>query len=197
MILLFKKLSTFATVENMNHVIVGLGNPGAKFERTRHNAGFMALDLFAEKNGFPEFEFSKKHNALVSEDNDIVLVKPQTFMNESGKTISSFKLPATSFIVIHDDIDLPLGTLKFSHASGSGGHKGIDSIINALGSNQIARLRIGICPPAGKPATVETFVIKKFTPEEMETLSPAIGKAAQAIDCFIAHGLEKAMNEYN
>ena len=90
-------------------IIVGLGNPGEKFNNTRHNAGFMAVDFFAKKNDFPEFEFSKKDNALISKKETILLVKPQTFMNESGvsvkKIVSSFKFQASSFIVVHDDID--------------------------------------------------------------------------------------------
>src|SRR3989338_2908928 len=115
-------------------IITGLGNPGEKFKHTRHNAGFMALDFFAKKNNFSEFKLSKKYNALISEnvlnDNKIMLIKPQSFMNESGlavkKITTHYKLLTTHLIVVHDDIDLPLGKIKFSKDSGAGGHKGVD-----------------------------------------------------------------------
>src|SRR5204862_397488 len=95
-------------------IIVGLGNPGEKFKSTRHNAGFMAVDFFAKEKNFPDFEFSKKYNALISQKGDTLLAKPQTFMNESGKTVKAIMKNAANpiLIVIHDDIDLPLGTLK-------------------------------------------------------------------------------------
>src|SRR3989344_8513446 len=116
-------------------IIVGLGNPGEKFNNTRHNAGFMVVDFFAKKNNFPEFEFSKKYNALISEgtiDNqEAMLVKPQTFMNESGYTAGLLvkHTKKAIVIVVHDDIDLPLGMFKIVVSRGPGGHKGVESVI--------------------------------------------------------------------
>ncbi len=182
-------------------VIIGLGNPGEKFKRTRHNAGFMAVDFFAVKNGFPDFELSKKYDSLISENSEVFLVKPQTFMNESGRAvgriIKDHNLEAKDLVVVRDDIDLPLGKIKISKDSGAGGHKGVDSIINALGNNHFIQLKIGICPEKGKPTAVEKFVIKKFTKEEQEILNQTIEKAASAMYLLISEGIEKAMNEYN
>jgi len=175
-------------------LIVGLGNPGSKFNHTRHNTGFEALDFFAQKNGFPEFKNSKKHLALVAKKDDVVLVKPQTFMNESGNAVKSLKMKAESLVVIHDDIDLELGKLKISNGSGAGGHKGVESIINALGTKDFTRFKIGIATGEHK---AEEVVLKKFTPGEQTILQPVIEKTAQALDYFIEHGLEKTMNEYN
>ncbi len=198
-------------------IIIGLGNPGEKFNKTRHNVGFIALDFFAKENDFPEFKLSKKYESLVSEKviekiysnfNDrsnhsirVILAKPQTFMNESGKAVQKviYDLRSKTYdlVVVHDDIDLPMGKIKLSKDSGAGGHKGVDSIIRHLGKQDFVRLKIGICPASGKPETVEKFVIEKFTSEEMEILDGVIEKSAEALNFFIENGLEKTMNEFN
>ena len=179
-------------------IIIGLGNPGEKFKNTRHNAGFMAVDFFAKKSGFPEFTLSKKYDSLISENENIILAKPQTFMNESGKAVRAMvKNKEAELIVAHDDIDLPLGKMKLLKDSSAGGHKGVDSIIRHLGKQDFTRLKIGICPASGKPQVVEKFVIEKFTDEEMEILHSVIEKSAEALDHFIENGLEKTMNEFN
>lgn len=179
-------------------VIIGLGNPGKKFDNTRHNAGFMAIDFFAQQNGFPEFELSKKYESLISEKDEVMLAKPETFMNESGiavyKMAKSYKLKTKSLIVIHDDIDMPLGKIKFSKDSGAGGHKGVDSIINALGRKDFIQLKIGI--ETGDQEAKEV-VLKKFSKEEMNILKETISRSVDALDMLIQEGLEKAMNEYN
>ncbi len=182
-------------------LIIGLGNPGEKFKNTRHNAGFMAVDFFAKENGFPEFEFSKKFDSLISQKDDITLSKPQIFMNESGKAVkklvTGFKLQALRLVVVHDDIDLPLGNLKMVKNRGSAGHKGVESIIRSVGNKELVRLRIGVQPTAGKPKNPENFVIKNFTKEEMEIMEKVIKKTAGAINYLIENGLERTMNEYN
>ena len=159
----------------------------------------MAVDFFAQKNNLGEFEFSKKSHALVFENNDMWLAKPQTFMNESGKTAVALlkNQKESTLIVVHDDIDLTIGTLKISKDSGAGGHKGVASIIDALGTQDFIRIKIGICPAQGKPATVESFVIKKFTKEEREILQPVIEKSATALKMITEENLQKAMNEFN
>lgn len=145
-------------------LIVGLGNPGKKYERTRHNIGSRIID---------ELESLSLEN--------VVLAKPTTFMNESGravkKLISKLKCQMSNLWVIHDDIDLSLGEIKISKNRGSAGHKGVQSIINALGTKNFNRIRIGICPAKGKPAAVEKFVLQNFTkPEEkiLQTVLPQI-----------------------
>lgn len=207
-------------------LIVGLGNPGEKFKNTRHNVGFMAVDFFAKKNNFPEFELSKKYHSLISEkivkeispnfngrenkENKIILVKPQTFMNESGKavkklisnalarrTFASSKFQISNLVVIHDDMDLPLGKLKIVKERGSAGHHGVESIIESVGNKNLIRCRFGIQPHNGKPKNPESFIIKNFTKEEQIILNSAIEKTTEALEFFIENGLEKTMNEYN
>jgi len=157
-------------------IIAGLGNPGRKYTNTRHNIGFQIIDEFARENNFPEFKMSKKFNALISEKENITLVKPQTFMNESGKAV---KKMVGELIVIHDDIDLPLGEIKISKNRGSAGHKGVQSIIKELSSKDFTRLRVGIQPrfQQGKPRNVERFVLQKFDKKEEMIIKQAIKKS--------------------
>jgi|SRR3989344_1128786 len=179
-------------------LIVGLGNPGEKFTATRHNAGFMAVDFFAKKNGFPDFAVSKKYRSLISKKENIMLAKPQTFMNDSGKAVQKIvkdhKSQMQNIIIVHDDIDLAIGTLKIVKDRGSAGHKGIDSIIQHIGNENVIRFRIGI---ASNDQTAKQVVLKKFTQKEQEILGKVIERSAGALDYFIEHGLEKTMNEYN
>ncbi|OHA63184.1 MAG: hypothetical protein A2842_00125 [Candidatus Wildermuthbacteria bacterium RIFCSPHIGHO2_01_FULL_48_25] len=151
------------------YLIVGLGNPGKKYEKTRHNAGFMVLDEL-EKKELPEAR----------------LLKPDTFMNDSGsavlKATKNYKLPTKNLVVVHDDIDIPLGKIKVSKGSGSAGHKGVESIIQALGTKDFTRIRIGILPPEGKPADVENFVLKPFKKEELPLLTTAITSALSILE---------------
>ncbi len=178
-------------------LVIGLGNPGKKFEDTRHNVGFMALDKFAEKNNFPEFELDKKSNALISEQDNILLAKPQTFMNESGKATKAIlkNKKAEALVVIHDDIDLPVGKIKIIKERGSAGHKGVESIIKNIGNDGLIRIRIGISGPRDVKAM--KVVLKKFSPEEQKTINQTLEKVADALSIFIKENLEKAMNEYN
>ncbi|MBI4123018.1 MAG: aminoacyl-tRNA hydrolase [Parcubacteria group bacterium] len=183
-------------------LIVGLGNPNKEYEHTRHNAGFLALDTFAKEHEFPAFKLSKKHAALVSEgilgSTKVVLAKPQTFMNNSGKAVTSLvrsswgKLDRTkelpTFIVVHDDIDIPIGTARVSRGRGSAGHKGVESVIEALGFKDFTRMRIGIRPIAGKPEDVENFVLQKFSPTELPVLQSSIQEAVNAITGIIKGG---------
>jgi len=161
-------------------IIIGLGNPGEKYINTPHNIGFDIVDKFAKENTFPEFKLSKKFNALISEKNKVILVKPETFMNESGRSVRAI----TSFyktkdiIVIHDDIDLIIGTTKTSESSGSAGHKGVESIIRELKTKDFTRIRVGIQPEKGKPKNVEKYVLKKLKKE----LEPVIQEVIKKLD---------------
>ena len=178
-------------------LIVGLGNPGTKFNNTRHNVGFMAIDEYARKNQFPDFELQKKSESLISEKESVLLAKPQTFMNESGKALQklSKNLFVVSLIVIHDDIDLPIGKIKIVQGRGSAGHKGVESIIKSIGNDNLIRIRIGIAG-ANKTKAMKV-VLKKFSENEQKTINEVISKIPDAIDMLIKDGLEKAMNEFN
>jgi PTH1 family peptidyl-tRNA hydrolase len=187
-------------------IIIGLGNPGTKFKETRHNVGFMVLDKFAEKNNFPDFNLQKKYNALISEniveDDKIILAKPQTFMNESGKTAKELlkdnRSEETNLIVIHDDIDLAVGKMKIVKERGSAGHKGVESIINNIGNDRLIRFRIGIGSENSEQKTkAMSIVLKKFSKTEQKIIDETINRTAQAINLFIKEGLEKTMGEYN
>lgn len=178
-------------------IIIGLGNPGQQYKNTRHNVGFMAVDEFARKNNFPEFRLDKKSNSLISENEDVLLAKPQTFMNNSGKAVQQLIKQAkdAQLLVVHDDIDLPVGKIKIIKERGSAGHKGVESIITSIGNDDLARLRIGI----GGKKNVEAMsvVLKNFSAEEQRTLDQIISKITDALDLFVKEGLDRAMNEYN
>jgi len=188
-------------------LIVGLGNPGEKYKNTRHNVGFRAVDEIAANFQFPIFNFQSIFNAKISKgtfkDKDIILVKPQTFMNLSGKAVKkiirNWKLEIRNLIVIHDDLDLPLGKIKIVKNRGTAGHKGVESIIKELGTKNFVRFRIGIKP---KPytltsKTLDNFVLQKFNKDEEEILKEVIKKAVEAIETIIKEGIEKAMNLFN
>lgn len=164
-------------------IIVGLGNPGKKYKNTRHNVGFQVIDEFAKENNFPEFKLSKKFNALVSEKGNIILVKPQTFMNKSGKAVKALlkNTTRTALVVIHDDIDLPLGKIRISKNRGSAGHKGVESIIKEIGFKNFTRFRIGISPKTGKPKNVERYVLQKLNKEEEKVIREVIQETTTEI----------------
>jgi len=181
-------------------IIIGLGNPGEQYKKTRHNVGFMVVDAFAEKNNFLDFKLNKKSNALVSEgvigEEKILLVKPQTFMNESGSAVRALlKNKESKIVVVHDDIDLPVGKIKIVKERGSAGHKGVESIINNIGNEGLTRLRIGIA--SDKKTKALSVVLKDFSLKEQETIDETIKKAVEALDMFLAEGLEKTMNKFN
>ena len=186
-------------------LIVGLGNPGIKYKRTRHNIGFRVLNKFQKENDFPDFKFSKKFNALISKKNiekeKIILSKPETFMNKSCQTVKKlttyYSIPFINLIIVHDDIDLPLGKMRISKNRGSAGHKGVESIIKELGKRNFARLRIGIKNQKSKVETSEKFVLKNFTQEEGKIVEKIIRKSCSALKMILSKGSEKAMNEFN
>ncbi len=187
-------------------LIIGLGNPGKEYEQTYHNMGFLVLDEFAKKDGFSTFSASKKYESLISEgtlgNEKTLLAKPQTSMNNSGKAVwlltKNYKLPTKNLVVIHDDIDLPIGTMKISAGSGSAGHKGVESIIQNIGTKDFTRIRIGIQPASGKPNEVENFVLKKISGAANKAIfQEVVERACNAIESIIKDNLQKAMSEYN
>lgn len=192
------------------YVIVGLGNPGEEYKGSRHNAGRSIVELFRKKQNFPAFEFDKKANALVSEGTvgrtSVVAALPETFMNNSGaalkELIPSKKQIPENLIVVHDDLDLALGRIKIVQNRGAGGHKGVESVMRALKTENFIRIRIGIAKPATikksqKKKEVVQAVIGKFTPKEKQVFKKVAKIALQIIETILAAGAEKAMNLYN
>jgi len=190
-------------------LIAGLGNPGKNYERTRHNLGFRAVGFFlsAEAQNFTFLHLNKRFNALVSEgsfeNEKIILACPQTFMNSSGtaiKTLSSYyKINPQDIWIIHDDLDLVLGKLRISQRRSSGGHKGVQSIIDQLGTNDFLRFRIGIRPIniETKRIDIEKFVLQKFTTEEEKIIQETVKKVTLALKVALEKGIGKAMCEFN
>ncbi len=183
-------------------LIVGLGNPGREYRNNRHNIGFMVLDQLAGKL---DTSFSKmKMNALMTavryKRYRIILLKPQTFMNLSGKAVSSFirfyKLPLENLLVVYDDVDLPFQTLRMRPDGGDAGQKGVRSIIQELGTKDFPRLRVGINRPPGR-MSVSSYVLLNFLDQEAETLPFVLDQAADAILTFVDLGLNQAMTTYN
>lgn len=170
-------------------LIIGLGNPGTKYKKTRHNIGFRVLDEFQNENNFSDFEFSKKFNSLISDGTikkkTILLAMPQTFMNSSGrsvkKLINFYKIKSSNVIVVHDDIDLVFGTIKISEKRGSAGHKGVESIIKELGTKDFTRIRIGIKDKKLKHKNTEKYVLEKFTEQEEQDLKKIIKQSLEAL----------------
>jgi len=191
-------------------LIVGLGNPGQGYAHNRHNVGFMCLNHFAKTQGI---RFDKKQGkARVGTgevaDNEVVLARPQTYMNFCGESVSRlvkrFDVKLDDLLVIHDDLDLPLGKIRIRQGGGSGGHKGIESIISCLGSQDFIRIRVGIGRPAVAEGSTEisdddiiAYVLSDFTPHQKRIITTVIPRVSEAILCFLTEGLTSAMNKYN
>lgn len=187
-------------------LIIGLGNPSKKYEKTRHNVGFLAVkSLQLTFNNFSDWKKIPKYQAEISEgeiaEKKVILAKPQTFMNLSGQSVkllvTNYKLPITNLLIVHDDIDLPLGKIKIVKNRGSAGHKGVESIIKELKTKNLIRFRLGIKPDFGKPKNPEKFVLQKFKKNEEKTLEEVIKKVAEAIEMIIKEGTERTMSKYN
>jgi len=192
----------------MAYLIVGLGNPGEEYDKTRHNVGRMALESFMKKNNFSDWEFNKKINALVSlgkiGKHPVTLVLPETFMNKSGNTVKAlqpkpYTLKSNNLVIVHDDLDMPLGTMKIVFNRGTGGHRGVESIVKALKTKEFARMRIGISPKKKLhgEAKINDFILGKFRLAEMEMLKKIFKKINGALEAIVVKGRERAMNEYN
>ncbi len=188
-------------------IIAGLGNPGEKYERTRHNVGFMVIDSFAKKMNFPDFRISNKFAGNISEsrlgNERVFLLKPQLFMNNSGKSISSLlnyrRKENKELVVIHDDIDLPLGKIRIVKNRGAAGHKGVESIIRSLGGKDFIRIRIGINSRNEEftHRKAEEFVLRNFTRKEDKIIKELSRRIDEAIKLIMDGELEKAMSVHN
>lgn len=190
-------------------LIIGLGNPGPEYKNTFHNIGFEAAEILKLKEeSFSDWKNSKKLLAEISQGKingrKAVLAKPQTFMNNSGRAAKNLikyyfsDQPAKRrFLVIHDDIDLPLGKIRIAENRGAAGHKGVESIIKELKTKNFIRLRIGIRPETGKPENPEKFVLRKLNKKEKEKIEKAVEKTTAVAEMVFNQGLEEAMNEFN
>ncbi len=181
-------------------LFVGLGNPGTLYQNTRHNSGFSVLEAFETENGveIDKEGFKGKYLKLLYHSEEIILLKPQTFMNLSGESVSAvvnfYKIPIDNIVVIYDDMDLPCGKIRLREGGSSGGHNGIKNIINLLGTENIKRIKIGIGHP---PYGVIDYVLGKPTKEEEALLVAARKKALNAIDAIIDHDFHYAMSKFN
>lgn len=186
----------------MIKIVVGLGNPTDKYKNTRHNVGFMVLDELSRDIGF-DFVVSDKFKGLVAEkvinDEKVYFLKPLTYMNLSGESVGAlskyFKIEPEEILVIHDEMNIPFGKLKLRHDGSAGGHNGISSIINHLGTNKFPRLKVGI--DRNKNQDTVSYVLGSFKLEEKEVLDEFINKAVKSVSLVLAKGVSKAMNEVN
>jgi len=183
-------------------LIAGLGNPGVQYEKTRHNAGFRVVDSLAEQIGaeFQSWQNSGVYAKVTIGGQDVLLAKPMTYMNLSGQLVSGlarfYKIPPEKILICFDDMSLQVGNIRLRASGSAGGQKGMKHIIEQLGTDKIARLRVGIGP---KPDYFDAadFVLGKFTNTEIPLLETAVQKATQAITVYLHDGLEKAMNQFN
>ena len=183
-------------------LVVGLGNPGPRYELTRHNAGFLVVDLLAERLG-GRFK-AHKSRADVVEGRlggvPVVLAKPRSYMNESGGPVVNvarfYKIPVERVAVVHDELDLPYGTLRLKRGGGDGGHNGLRSTTSALGSREYARVRFGIGRPPGRQDPAD-YVLREFSSAERKDLAFHVDRAADAVEALVGAGLEVAQNAFN
>lgn len=209
------------------YIIVGLGNPGEEYKNTRHNVGRMIVESFAKnaqkfaekrdtkkaakQTGFEDFSFNKKYNAQCAtgeiNGEKTMLLLPETFMNKSGKAletlITSVK-KAEKLVVVHDDLDLSIGRMKILFNRGSGGHKGLESIVRTIKTEAFTRLKVGICPttPTGKPKKptgdkLLDFIVGPFKPAEMDEIKDMIKQASESLYVLVNEGRERAMTLFN
>lgn len=182
-------------------LIVGLGNPGVRYEKTRHNAGFMVLDRLARMAGNPVFKekFEGKYAKLKIHGEDVILLKPETFMNNSGFSVRAcmdfFKIDPKDLLIIYDDLDTPVGSIRLKSKGSAGGHNGLKSVISCVLTSDFDRIRVGI----GRDPKIRIidYVLTRFRPEEQEDLDEAIERAAKAAWFAIDHPFSQAMNRYN
>lgn len=186
-------------------LVIGLGNPGKDYERTWHNAGFLALDKLADELGTGKFKTEKKFSTETAAGKlgreKVILAKPQTFMNESGRAVAAmlkfYKLSVNDLLVIHDDIDLPLGKLRIAKDSSAGGHNGIKSIISSVGSQDFLRIKMGVRTEVTDKMKAADYVLKKINLKDFKYLQEEIDRAVQAAVCAMAESPTMAMNKFN
>jgi len=183
-------------------LVVGLGNPGGKYALTRHNIGFMVLDAYSVSVG--GLRWKEERQALVTrfkiEDQDVLFAKPQTYMNNSGESVRAlvdyYKIPLENLIVVHDEIDIGFGAVKIQKNRGPGGHNGLKSINEHLGTQDYIRIKLGVGRPSNPRMDVAAYVLQAFSPEEQEHLHDFLAHAGDAIESIILDGLSKAATKF-
>jgi PTH1 family peptidyl-tRNA hydrolase len=185
-----------------NFLIIGLGNPGREYRQTRHNVGFMLVDRLAAKlnTRFTRMQSRALVGSAIFGERKIILAKPQTFMNLSGQSVQGlvhfYKIPLTNLLIAHDDLDLPIGTIRIRPDGGSAGQKGMSSILERLGTDVFPRLRMGIGRPPGQMQAPD-YVLQEFSNSDLSIISEMLNHAVEAVLIFATEGLEAAMNKYN
>lgn len=178
-------------------LIVGLGNPGAKYELTRHNAGFLAIDAFVERLDTFKTAFTAQSARIEKSGHSLLLLKPQTFMNKSGLSVQQamafHKISLDNIIVIHDELDLPLGAMRIKKGGGNGGHNGLKDITRLVGG-EFLRIRIGVGRPSFK-GDEANYVLSPFSDSEIKVLEPVLKKSLEAVELLITAGLDKAQQQ--
>lgn len=183
-------------------LIAGLGNPGSDFEQTRHNIGFEVMDALSDAHHFPldKLKFNAQFGKGKIKGEDLILVKPLTYMNLSGEAIAPlmdfYKIPIEDVLVVYDDLDLPTGRIRLREKGSAGGHNGIKSIIQHLGTQNFKRLRIGIGRPSGRQPVVD-YVLKRFDKEDQPVVDDAIKQAAEACEMWLEQPFLQVMNTFN
>ncbi len=200
---LFGRLKKEKATGPVEWLIVGLGNPGQKYQDTRHNAGWHLLDTLVRAHS--DFRFDeKRRQGLIARGElagvKVALVKPQTFMNLSGEAVGPiarfYKVPPEHILVAFDDVDLPVATLRLRPKGGAGGHKGMRSVIRHLGTESFPRLRLGVGRPPGR-MPVEAHVLQRFKPDEWQAMQTLYEQAAEAVEAILTDGIDRAMNQFN
>ena len=189
-------------------LVVGLGNPGRVYAHNRHNAGFRCLNYFARLHSirFDHRQCRARVGLAEEKGEQLLLAKPRTFVNLSGNPVACLvrrhDIPSSDLLIIYDDLDLPLGKIRLRQSGGSGGHKGMNSVISALGSEDFPRIRVGIGRPQAEAQSISedaivNYVLSDFSPQEEAIIKPVIARVAEAIDYFLTQGIEAAMGKFN
>jgi len=184
------------------YLLIGLGNPGREYKDNRHNIGFMLIDRLAVRLNARGLKLQSKAIVIsaLHEERKLILAKPQTYMNLSGQSVQGllhfYKIPPENLIVAHDDLDLPLGTIRIRPGGGAGGQRGMASTIERLGTQDFPRLRLGIGRPPGRMDAAD-YVLQDFSRADLLIVSETLDRAADAVLTFVTNGLDKAMNKFN
>ena len=183
-------------------LIVGLGNPGKEYDMTRHNTGFYCLDVLSDEmnQSIDKEKFKGLYTKFKYKGEDVILLKPQTYMNNSGESVAAvmqfFKIPVEDLLVIYDDMDMPTGKLRLREKGSAGGHNGLKSVIERLGTEEFVRVRVGVGEQVeGK--SLKDHVLERMGSEERRALAEAAARSADALECILVHGTASAMNRFN
>ena len=184
-------------------LVVGLGNPGEKYENTRHNVGFLTVDELAERARVPvqKLKYRALTNTVELGGARALLMKPVTYMNLSGEAVGQaarfYKIPPERVLVISDDVSLPLGKLRIRKSGSAGGHNGLKNIIQHLGTDQFPRVKIGVGEKPHPDYDMADWVLSRFTGEDLKTITQAVKRAADAVECILAEGIDRGMSRFN